>query len=286
MRKLLRWLGYGVAAIVGLLLVGAAWIWFASSREINRAYAAAPERLVRPTAEQLADAERQARILGCFSCHGEGLAGRMMFSAPGVAEIWSPNLTHVAADASDEQLARAIRQGIGVDGEPLFVMPSAMYSRLSDGEVAALVALIRAQPRRGGATPQPWLGPLGRFGVATGRLRSAPAMLEEFRIREPFDVGPEHAAGRRLAAIACSECHGADLGGGQPSPDIQAPDLALAGAYDPEQFRTLMRTGRAPHGRDLGLMAEVARNDFAHYTDAEIDRLHAYLRARAERVAP
>ena len=284
MRKLLRWLGYGVAAMVGLLLVGVAWIWFASSREINRAYAATPERLVRPTPEQLADGPRQARILGCFSCHGEGLRGRLMFEAPGVATIWAPNLTEIAARATDQQLAQAIRQGIGIDGTSLYVMPSAMYSRLSDGEVAALIAVIRAQPGAGEPTPEPWLGPLGRFGVATGRLRSAPAMVEEFRIREPFDVGPEHAAGRRLAATGCSECHGADLGGAQPSPDIQAPDLALAGAYDLEQFRTLMRTGRAPHGRDLGLMAEVARNDFSYYTDAEIERLHAYLRARAERV--
>ena len=284
MRKLLRWLGYGLAAIAGLLLIAAAWIWFASSREINRAHAATPERLARPTPEQLADAPRQARILGCFSCHGEGLRGRLMFDEPGLAQVWAPNLTEIAARASDQQLAQAIRQGIGIEGRPLFVMPSAMYSRLSDGEVAALIAIIRAQPRAGGPTPRVGFGPLGRFGIATGRLRSAHAMMEDFRVNEPFDVGAEHSTGRRLAATGCSECHGADLTGtdGPPQP---APDLTIAGAYDLEQFRTLLRTGRPPDGRDLGLMAEVARNDFSHYTDEEIDQLHAYLRARGERVA-
>ena len=46
-----------------------------------------------------------------------------------------------------------------------------------------------------------------------------------------------------------------------------------------------MRTGVPPGGRDLGLMKEVAQRDFANYTDEEVAQLHAYLRARAERVA-
>ena len=284
MRKPFRWLGYGLALILGLALLGAGWVWFASWREMDRAYAATSERLVRPTAAQLADAPRQARLLGCVSCHGEGLAGHLMFEEPGVATVWAPNLTEVAAQASDQQLARAIRQGIGADGRPLWIMPSPMYSRLSDAEVAALVAYIRALPRRGAATPSVSLGPLGRFGVAMGEFRPAPARIEEFRMREPYDVGAEHAAGRRLASIACAECHGPDLTGGNAGPETVAPNLTIAGAYDPAQFRTLMRTGRAPHGRDLGLMGRVARADFAHLRDEEIDALYAYLRARAERV--
>ena len=60
--------------------------------------------------------------------------------------------------------------------------------------------------------------------------------------------------------------------------------LSIAGAYDLDQFRTLLRTGRPPSGRDLGLMARVARQDFSHLNDAEIAQLYQYLRARAERV--
>ena len=284
MRKLLRWLGYGAAALAGLVLIAAAWIWFASWREINRAYAAVPERLVRPSAAQLADAPRQARVLGCISCHGEGLRGHLMFDEPGVATVWAPNLTEVAAHASDQQLARAIRQGIGADGRPLWIMPSAQFSRLSEGEVAALIAYMRSLPRGGEATPAVSLGPLGRFGVASGRFHSAPAEMEDFRTREPFDVGPAHEAGRRLAATACAVCHGPDLSGGQPGPETRAPDLAVAGAYDLDQFRTLMRTGRPPSGRDLGLMGRVARGDFSHLNDEEVAALYEYLRARAERV--
>ena len=45
-----------------------------------------------------------------------------------------------------------------------------------------------------------------------------------------------------------------------------------------------MRTGRPPTGRDLGLMTAVAKDDFSHLTDAEIDALHAYLVERAKRL--
>lgn len=284
MRKLLRWLGYIAAGFLGLVLIAAAWIWFASWRELNRAYAATPEPLARPTAAQLADAPRQARVLGCVSCHGEGLRGHLMFDEPGVATVWAPNLTRVAAHATDQQLAQAIRQGVGVDGRPLWIMPSAQYSRLSEAEVAALIAYIRALPRGGSATPRVALGPLGRFGVAAGQFHPAPAEMEDFRAREPSAIGPEHEAGRRIAATACAACHGPDLSGGNPGPETRAPDLAIAAAYDLDQFRTLMRTGRPPGGRDLGLMGRVARGDFSHLNDAEVAQLHAYLRARAERV--
>lgn len=63
------------------------------------------------------------------------------------------------------------------------------------------------------------------------------------------------------------------------------PDLAMAGAYDLDQFKTLLRTGKAAGGKKLGLMKEVAEKDFVHLTDAEIQSLHGYLRARAEKLS-
>ncbi len=255
MKRVFRWAGYGAGIVVMLALLFAAWVWFASWRITSRVHEARPERLAAPSAAQLADAPRQARILGCLSCHGEGLRGRMMFESQPFATVWAPNLAELAARASDQQLAQGIRQGIGHDGRALFVMPSPMYSRLSDQETAALIAYLRAVPRAGERVPPIQWGPIGRYVLAKGGLPSALDRVEEFRVSQPYDTGAGEAAGRRLAAIACSECHGADLSGGQPTPDASAPDLASAGAYDLAQFRTLMRTGRPPDGRDLGLMA-------------------------------
>lgn len=287
MRKFLRWLGYAVAAAVLIALLFAAWVWFASGRVLGRVHQAAPERLAAPDAAQLADAGRQLRILGCANCHGARLEGALMFDAGPFAKVFAPNLTALAALASDQQLAAAIRQGIGHDGRALFVMPSEQYSRLSDQEMAALIAQIRRAPRSGGPVPAIEWGPLGRYALATGSLRPVLASLEDYRVRQPYDTGLGEAAGRRLAATTCAACHGPDLTGGEAvgGEGAAPPDLAVAGAYDLAQFRTLMRTGRPPDGRDLGLMKEVAERNFSAFSDEELAQLHAYLRARAERVA-
>lgn len=285
MKRVFRWIGYVVAVLVVLALGFSAWVWFASARVLGRTYEAAPERLAQPSAAQLADGERQARVLGCIDCHGEGLRGRMMFEAPNVARVWAPNLNELAARVNDQQLAQAIRQGIGHDGRALFVMPSPMYAHMTDQEVAALIAWMRTVPRSGAATTGIEWGPIGRYALASGGFPTAVARVAEFRARQPFDTGPEQAAGRHIAMTVCTECHGADLSGGQPTPDITAPDLSISGAYDREQFRRLMRTGRPPNGRDLGLMGEVSRSGLNHFTDGEIDQVYDYLQARAHRVA-
>jgi hypothetical protein len=45
-----------------------------------------------------------------------------------------------------------------------------------------------------------------------------------------------------------------------------------------------MRTGKAAGNREVGLMSKVARDDFSHLNDAELRSIHAYLKARAEKV--
>jgi mono/diheme cytochrome c family protein len=284
MKRVAKWLGIGLAGLVGLLIVAAIGIFLVSGYMLGRTHEAKAETLVRPTAQLLADAPRQARIQGCLSCHGEGLRGRMMIDAPVFARVTAPNLTQVAALASDQQLAAAIRQGIGHDGRALFIMPSSQYSRMSDGEVAALIAFIRSLPRAegnmGGFKP----GPIGRAVLVTGGLRPTLAKMEEYRTKAPVHAGPAHAAGQRLAANDCSECHGPALEGQTMEDGSVTPNLTIAGAYDYDQFRTLLRTGKAPGNKKLGLMKEVAEEDFVHFTDAEIKSLHDYLRARAEKL--
>jgi cytochrome c553 len=284
MKRVLRWIGMGAAGLAGLVLLAVGAIFLLSERSMAGGIEPQLEPLPRPSAAQIADAPRQAKILGCVSCHGEGLKGNLMVEIPNVVRVHAPNLTEVAARASDAQLDAAIRQGIGHDGRNLFVMPSANYARLSGEEVAALIGYIRSLPRAAGAVEGVSPGPIGRFAIATGKLRPAPAKMEEFRTQAPIDVGPEHDAGRRIAATVCGDCHGPALLGQTMEDGKTAPDLTLAGAYDPEAFRTLMRTGRGAGGRDLGLMSKVAPDDFAHLRDDEIQALQGYLSARAERL--
>jgi mono/diheme cytochrome c family protein len=285
MRHIARWAAYCLGAVVILALLAAGWVWAASARAYHRTYSPVPETLPRLSAAQFAEGPRLIRVLGCIDCHGDGLRGKLMFSEPNVARVWAPNLTLIAATASDAQLAQAIHQGIGRDGRGLWIMPSGLFSRLSPEEVAAVIAAIRQLPRGGSVQPGVQLGPLGRIGIATGKFRPAPATLADFRAREPYYVDRAHEPGRRLAGKICGDCHAPDLTGGQPGFARTPPDLAIAGGYGLEAFRRLMRTGRPPGGRDLGVMRVVAETGLHALRDDEIDALHAYLVARAERLA-
>ena len=284
MRRLARWLGYGLGTAAILALLAIAGIWLASSHIYSRSYTPRPEPLPMLTAAERAEGPRLARVLGCVECHGPDLRGKMMFDAPNVVKVWSPNLTLIAARASDAQLAQAIRQGVGQDGHSLWIMPSGLYSRLSPREVAALVAAIRQAPRGGTVQPDIELRPLARMGIALGKHRSAPATLADFQAREPFYAGREHEWGRQLSRKICADCHAPDLTGNQPGFEKVPPDLRLAGGYGAEEFTRLMRTGRPPDGRDLGLMRVVSEQGLHALRDDEISAIHGYLKARAERM--
>ena len=50
-------------------------------------------------------------------------------------------------DWTDAEIARSIREGVSRDGEALFpIMPWFMYTEMSDEDVAAVIAYLRAQP--------------------------------------------------------------------------------------------------------------------------------------------
>jgi cytochrome c553 len=279
-KRIAKWLGIG---LLGLLVLALALVFGLSELAMRRALQPRAETLATPTAAMLADAPRQARVLGCVGCHGIGLRGHLLEDIPNVARVHAPNVPAAAARMSDRQLAQAIRQGIGPDGRALWVMPSAMYANLDDAELAALIAWIRTLPRLPGEEEGMEIRALGRVGIALGAYHNSPHFVATYPNKPPLDVGLAFAPGRRIVMRACTHCHGADVGGQKMEGGAQTPDLSAAAGYDLAQFTTLLRTGRPPDGRDLGLMARVARSDLAYLTDAEIEAVHAYLVARAKR---
>ena len=288
-----KWLGVAFGGIAITAVVAVTFVYLRSEQILSARYEARPERLVRPTASAIADAPRQARLLGCLSCHGEGLRGNEVFDAPSIGEMNAPNLPHLIKQRSDQQIAAAIRQGISADGRPLLVMPSGLFSRLSDEDVSALIEWMRSLPAKHPPGRPFRLTLLGRWMLLNGDLPRQPDLVPLYRRDQPHVVGAEHEGGRYIAATVCAECHSPDLRGGErPHADYNtkfgqgtpaSPDLDIVGAYDLAAFTKLLRTGKPPDGRDLGMMSSVARNDFKEFTDDEIRALHAYLEARARR---
>lgn len=283
MKTFARWLAYVVIGLIVLALLIAGVVWWLSRQALQPVAAPAALVLSAPSAAELADAPRQLKILGCAGCHGATLQGNLFFDQMPVAKLYAPNLTRIMAGATDAQLDRAIRQGISLDGRPLLIMPSAQYQYLSASESAALIAAMRQIAPTGDATPPNELGPVGRVGLAIGKFPVAPTLVAEFASERAPDYGSTFAAGRHLVETTCTECHGPRLMGREVRPGAIAPDLAVVAAYEPEAFRTLLRTGVAVGNRPLGLMGEIARNNFQHLRDDEIDALLGYLKERVRR---
>ena len=147
-----------------------------------------------------------------------------------------------------------------------------------------MIAAIRALPRGGKEQPRASIGLMGRLGLALGEFHTAPDLVRTFSKAQAPDFGLQFAAGRHIVIVNCAECHGPQLHGQEVEPGVVSPDMEIAGAYDLDQFRAMLRTGVGPGGKDIGMMGRVAKRDFSHMTDAEIAQVHAYLAVRARRM--
>lgn len=215
---------------------------------------------------------------GCHGCHGQQLEGHDFgqYWAP-IASVVAPNLAAYAKKHDAATLEAAIRQGIGADGRALWSMPSYNFKHLSDGDVAALIAYLRSKPVIEATLPEPSLGWTVRWAIATGRETHMPDWVAQVPpLRYDAVADPALARGEYLAMTTCNECHGLDLRGAIFPGDV-TPDLVIASVYPEEDFRRLLTQGIGIGGRDLGLMSEVARERFAHFTEQEFADLRAFL---------
>ncbi|MES2946760.1 MAG: c-type cytochrome [Pseudomonadota bacterium] len=151
-------------------------------------------------------------VVACGNCHiprgdkgqplfDKGLSGGMVFDDLAF-KAYASNLTPDAetgiGQLSDAQLIRAIREGVRADGSMIGPpMPVEFYRHLSDDDVAAIVAYLRAQPAvKNVVAKSTYNIPLpASYGPALGKVAASPATD---RIKY----------GEYLANIGhCMECH-------------------------------------------------------------------------------
>lgn len=226
--------------------------------------------------------ERIAKVLGCTGCHGMDLAGKDWSDELGT--LWTANLTRSAARHSDAELAAMIQTGQRAD-RSLIGMPSHLFTKLADEDLAAVIAYIRSRPLNGEEHPSPSFTAEYEKYRAQGKLPTSVEDVARHGEEMPPDLGREHELGRYIVRATCAECHGLQLRGAASElpGDKGRPDLRMVGSYDPADFVTLMRTGTAAGNREIGLMSEVARGRFANLTDAEVEAVRGYLAELAKR---
>lgn len=281
MKRGLRWLGIGLGAVVGIIAVLVLVLYLVGSSKIARPYEVETAALnIADDSASLARGAHLARINGCTDCHGANLEGKVFADEPPFRVVAS-NLTRgrggVGGQYDARLFDRAIRHGVGADGESLLIMPAAAFHNLSDEDAADLIGYLLQAPPVDNELPPTQVRTLGRILSSFALDPTFEVRLESARASAPAPSS-DAEYGEYLTSITCAYCHGADLRGAQPpnpsSPP--APDLAAAGRWMPEQFITTLRTGVTPGNRELD--PEMMPWTFTrNMTDEEILAIHNHL---------
>jgi mono/diheme cytochrome c family protein len=186
---------------------------------------------------------------------------------------------------TDDQLARAIREGIGHDGRALFpMMPYQHYKHMSDEDLASLIVYIRSLPPVRNLLPKTEI----IFPVKY-LIRSVPEP-----VTSPVDDPVPAEQGAYLVNLAgCIDCHtpmdkgqafpGMEYAGGQVfsgkwghtvSANI-TPDASGIGYYDEALFIQVLRTG---YVKARKLDALMPTEQYKGITDDDLKAMFAYLR--------
>src|SRR5512138_773206 len=151
-RRILTWVGRAAAVVLGLALVGAGVVYGASERRLRTTYDTTVDAVPVPTDQaSVARGEHLVRaVLDCTLCHGDDLGGSVYSSSAAIGTVAGPNLTHgkggLAADYGDLDYVRAIRRGVRRDGRSLIVMPSEVFTHVSQEDLGAVLAYLRQLP--------------------------------------------------------------------------------------------------------------------------------------------
>jgi mono/diheme cytochrome c family protein len=297
MRRWARRLGLAAAILVALAALAVAAVRLVSQASLAKDYRLAGETVSHAVdAAAIARGERLGRgATKCVVCHGDDLGGLMLWDNRSLGRIGAPNITggagSVVGGFEMEDWERAIRHGVGRDGEPLLYMPADSYWLLSDEDLAAIVAWVRSMPPIDREIPAVRISLAGRWLYLRGRF---PDLNHARRIRHraqhpaAVEPGPTAEYGRYLVDISsCRLCHGADLAG---HPDAEysrnAPPLtpdSYFGTWSRDDFIAMMRTGVTPSGHRINEQYMVW-DLVGELSDEELTAMYLYLKSRPPRV--
>lgn len=225
---------------------------------------------------------------GCVDCHGADGGGATLVDDGKGLKLAGPNLTpgnpRMAAYRPADWV-RSIRHGVGSDGRALRLMPSEDYSRLTDADLASIVAYLRQMSPRSGNDDAILELPLpARVMYGLGAIPEAVTKIDHNLPPAqpvPDSVTVEHG---RYVAQMCAGCHGKKLTGGKipgapPAWPAAARILPGEGSVmpryqDAEVFVTMMRGGKRADGSSIAVMPF---SSLKNLSDTDLRALHLYL---------
>ncbi|WP_050469704.1 c-type cytochrome [Herbaspirillum chlorophenolicum] len=240
----------------------------------------------------------------CMACHtapsGKPYAGGYAIESP-LGTIYATNITPSKTagigNYTEQQFARALREGVRADGSHLYpAMPYTSYAMLTDGDVHKLysyfmhaVEAVDEPPANQTKLPFP-------FNVRMSMLGWNAIFLDNKRFVPDASQSQQINRGKYLAdgLAHCSTCHtprnflmgekgGAALAGAPlgpwHAPNITSDAVSGIGGWSDAELVQYLKTGRAEgKGQAGGAMAEAVTNSFQHLRDDDIAAIVAYLR--------
>lgn len=283
-----------VLIVIGLVAAGAFAFWPAGAPKAVAAPARTPELIAR--------GQYVVTAADCVACHtgegGQAYAGGRAFKLP-FGTIYSPNITPDRATGiggwTDAQFLRAVKEGVGEDGEELYpAFPYTSYHRMSDADVLAAkayldtLAPVRAANHHNALSFPFNQRPLMRFW----KLLFMPRGGFEADASKPADWN--RGAYLVTALGHCGECHT------PRNPLYGLSDQALAGetmqgwtawnitsdahhgigAWSVDDIAAYLKFGYAPgHGAANGPMKEAIDDSLSKLTRQDLRAIAVYLKS-------
>jgi hypothetical protein len=277
MKKARKILGWSFLILVLLLAVGVTftigWRPFIGPRArtlTDVKFQSTPERLAR--GEYLVK-----NVAGCMDCHAPhqwtahdtpilpnmvaaGQDMTMLKGLPGriVAPNISPDPETGAGNWTDDQFARAIREGIGHDGRALFpIMPYQDFRNLSDEDLASIIVYLRSLPPVHLRQP-----PTQIIFPVKYLIRGVPQPLTA-PVPAPDLSTPEKRGDYLVTVAGCADCHTPQNSKGQPIPGMDfAGGFILDGPWGRVASANLTPDPSGIPYYDLALFTQVIRTGY------------------------
>jgi len=244
---------------------------------------------VRGDAGQVEQGRYLFSTRGCVDCHGANGAGKTVIEE-GAMLVISPNITAGANSVTSAYTVadwvRTVRHGVKPNGNPVMIMPSEEYNRLTDNDMAALIAYARQLPPAAGSAAVVRLPTMVKVLYAFGAMKDAAETIDH-ALPPPLPVAPavslEHGA---YVANSCMGCHGARLSGGvipgtPPSWPVAANLTPGKGSVmhrypTADVFMATLRSGQRPDGTPISQV--MPTSSLRHMTDTDLLAVYRFLK--------
>lgn len=295
-----KWVKGTSLALAALALAGTAAVIAGKAmgeRKMQRTIKVDVAPLVLPaTGARLEQGRYLFATRGCADCHGADGGGKELMRS-GAMVVDSPNITAGANSVTSayrtSDWVRTLRHGIKPDGRPVMIMPSEDYNRLSDEDVAAIIAHVQQLPPVAGRAALVRLPVAVKVLYGFGHVKDAAEMIDHSlppQVPVAAAVSTAHGA---YVANGCIGCHGANLSGGRipgAPPEWPAPANLTPGSGSamklyptPEAFMAMLHSGKRPDGSTISPVMPFG--SLRQMNDVDMRALHSYLLTLPPRAA-